>query len=148
MSHDLSREMLLWLDGHRFMYFHDSREMPDYVWRAVEALRVKLVDVRARVFNAESSLGRALAGIQTAVDDFISALNDVRVDEIVVTSGEPNFERFSRALAELRLKILVAVQPIAEQEGFRFTNIPLGLYTDDEVGGFRQGITFAGQGEK
>lgn len=120
--HDLARELLLWLDGHRFMYFDDAREMPDYVWRAIDALRVKLTELRART-DSDSALGQVLTEIDSSVHDFIKALNDVRVDEIAVTDGNPEFEIFSRALRALRSGIQEAIWPLARDQNFNFKNI-------------------------
>ncbi|TLP71124.1 hypothetical protein [Nesterenkonia sphaerica] len=125
VGHDWARAMLAWLDDHRFMYFDDARECPEYVWKAVDALRVKLVDMRSRVLDMDSDLGRAISGIEAAVQEFIVTLNDVRVDEIQVTSGDPNFERFSNALICMRSRILKAVEVIAKRENYVFRNIPV-----------------------
>ena len=105
------------------MYFDDAREMPDYVWRAIDALRVKLTEMRARVTDSGSAFGRVLADIDAAVHHFVIALNDVRVDEIVVTSSNPEFELFSRALAKLRNSIRAVIWPLAHEQGFEFKNI-------------------------
>lgn len=130
VGHDWAREMLAWLDAHRFMYFDDAREQPEYVWKAVDALRVKLVDMRSRVLDMDSDFGRALLGIETAVQDFIISLNDVRVDEIQVTSGDPDFETFAEALTCMRNSILKAVGVIVERENYAFTNIPADWLED------------------
>lgn len=124
VGHDWAREMLFWLDAHRFMYFDDAREQPKYVWRAVDALRVKLVDMQSRVLDMDSDFGRALKGIEAAVHEFIVSLNDVRVDEIQVTWGDPDFAAFSDALTCMRGRILKAVDVIVKRENYAFTNIP------------------------
>jgi hypothetical protein len=123
MSHDLAQDLLLWLDGHRFMYFPDSREFPDYVWGAVGALRLKLIDMRTRVYDGDSSFGRVLVGIDAAVSTFVAELNDIRVDDIVVKSGDPDFEFFSESLRQLRRDIATLIVPLAQNEGFEFQNI-------------------------
>lgn len=130
VGHDWAREMLAWLDAHRFMYFDDAREQPEYVWKAVDALRVKLVDMRSRVFDMDSDFGRALSGIETAVQEFIITLNDVRVDTIQVTWGDPDFATFSEALTRMRSRILKAVNVIMERENYAFRNIPVAWLED------------------
>lgn len=123
-SHDLARDLLQWLDGHRFMYFEDSREFPDQVWTAVQDLRWKISGLRGRVTDSESSFGAVLATMDSAVKNFVSALSDIRVNEIRVTSGYPEFEKFSKELSVLRGRILEVCVPLAQEEGFHFKNIP------------------------
>lgn len=122
--HDLARDLLQWLDGHRFMYFEDSREFPDQVWTAVQDLRWKISGLRGRVTDPESSFGATLSTIDYAVKEFVSALSDIRVNEIRVTSGYPEFEKFSKELGVLRGRILEVCVPLAQEEGFQFENIP------------------------
>ncbi|WP_051196623.1 hypothetical protein [Jonesia quinghaiensis] len=124
LSHDHARDLLQWLDGHRFMYFEDSREFPDQVWKAVLELRWKISNLRGRVTDSESQFGVVLAAIDDAVHEFVVALSDIRVNEITVVSGYPEFERFSEALRILRIRILEVAAPLAHQEGFRFKRIP------------------------
>ncbi len=124
VGHDWAREMLAWLDAHRFMYFEDIHERPEWVLKAVDALRVKLVDMRARVLDMNSDLGRALSGIEIAVQEFIVALNDIRVDKLQVTWGDPDFMTFSEALTRMRSRILKSVKVIVEREKYAFRNIP------------------------
>lgn len=122
-SHDLARDLLLWLDGHRFMYFDDSREFPKEVRRALDSLRDKLVRMHASVYDLDSRFGRALSGIEAAVLRFFETLNNVRIDEIVATSGIPEFELFSRSLQQLRKEIVEQILPLARDEGFQFKKI-------------------------
>lgn len=146
-SHDLARDLLQWLDGHRFMYFEEEREFPDQVWGAVQDLRWKISNLRGRVTDPESPLGAVLAAIDDAVHEFVIALSDIRVTEIKVTSGYPEFERFSKALGILRAQILAVAAPLARQEGFRFQRIPEYLMPKSESDAveFRSGITFGGK---
>lgn len=122
-SHDLARDLLLWLDGHRFMYFDDSREFPAEVRGALDSLRDKLVRLRAGIYDMDSRFGKALQEIEAAVLKFFEELADVRIDEIVVTSGVPEFDLFSRSLQQLRQEIKTQILPIAREEGFKFTRI-------------------------
>lgn len=122
-SHDLARDLLLWLDSHRFMYFADSREVPSEVRRALDSLRDKLVRLRASVFDMDSIFGSALSGIEAAVLRFFESMSNVRIDEIVATSGVPDFELFSRSLLQLRQEIVVQILPLAREESFEFTRI-------------------------
>lgn len=123
-SHDLARDLLQWLDGHRFMYLEDEREFPDQVWKAVQELRWKISNLRGRVTDSESAFGSVLTAIDEAVHEFVTALGDIRVNEITVTSGYPEFERFSKALGIMRGRILEVAAPLARQEDFRFQRIP------------------------
>lgn len=125
-SHDLARDLLLWLDSRRFMYFDDSREFPAEVRRALDSLRDKLVHLRASVYDMDSRFGKALTGIEAAALRFFEALSDVRIDEIVVSSGDPEFELFSNSLQQLRQEIKTQIEPLARDEGFEFTRIPMG----------------------
>lgn len=145
VGHDWAREMLAWLDAHRFMYFDDAREQPKYVWKAVDALRVKLVETRSRVLDMDSDFGRSLSGIETAVQEFIFSLNDVHVDEIQVTSGDPDFETFSDALICMRSRILKAVDVIVKRENYVFRNIPFDWSQGGDVVEFRTGIPSGGK---
>lgn len=142
-SHDLARELLQWLDGHRFMYFEDEREFPDQVWNAVQDLRWKISNLRSRVTDSESDFGSVLFAIDEAVHEFVTTLSDIRVNEITVTSGYPEFERFSNALSILRGNILAVAAPLARQENFRFQKIPEYLIPalDGDVVEFRHGRT-------
>lgn len=124
-SHDLAGDLMLWLDGHRFMYFDDSREFPVEVRDALNSLRDKLIRLRASVYDVDSVFGKALSGIESAVLRFFEALSNVRIDEIVVTQGNPNFELFSRSLHQLRREIKVQILPLAREEKFRFTRIKI-----------------------
>lgn len=124
-SHDLARDLLLWLDGHRFMYFDDSREFPAEVRGALDSLRDKLVRLRASVHDMDSHFGKALLGIEAAVLRFFEELNSVRIDEIVVTSGSPDFDLFSESLQQLRQKIKSQIAPLAKREGFVFQRIQI-----------------------
>lgn len=123
LDRDLARGLLAWLDGHRFMYFEDSREFPSQVWGAVQALRSKMWELRAQVADEESDLEQALAGIDAAVSGFLDALNDVQIQQIKATGGDREFELFSRSLTSLREQILVAVGPLVDRESFVFRNI-------------------------
>ncbi|PRA09853.1 hypothetical protein CQ010_16505 [Arthrobacter sp. MYb211] len=125
-SHDLARDLLLWLDGHRFMYVDGSCEFPAEVRSALDSLRVKLVQLRASVYDMDTRFGKALQGIETAVLRFFAELSDVRIDEIVVTSGVSDFELFSQSLEQLRQEIKVQILPLAREEGFKFTRIRVG----------------------
>lgn len=122
-SHDLARDLLLWLDGHRFMYFDDSQEFPKDVRRAMDSLRDKLVRMHASVSDPDSRFGRVLNGIEAAVLSFFEALNNVRIDDIVATSGVPEFDLFSRTLQQLRKEIIEQILPLAREEGFQFKKI-------------------------
>lgn len=147
LHHDLARDLLQWLDGHRFMYFEDEREFPDQVWNAVQDLRWKISNLRGRVTDSGSPFGAVLAAIDDAVYQFVVALSDIRVSEITVTSGYPEFERFSEALSILRSKILEVSAPLARQEGFQFERIPEYLMpkSDGDVVEFRSGLTSGGK---
>lgn len=120
---DLARQLLAWLDGHRFMYFEDSREFPGDVFLAVQALRSKLWELNAQVTDEGSDLGQALSEVGAAVDRFLDALNSIRIDQIRVKSGDPEFEIFSRSLGTLREQILLAVAPLTDSEQFSFKHI-------------------------
>lgn len=142
-SHDIARDLLQWLDGHRFMYFEDEREFPDQVWNAVQDLRWKISNLRGRVTDSESPFSTVLAAIDDAIHQFVTALADIRVNEIAVTSGYPEFERFSKALGILRSEILAVAAPLARKEGFQFKRIPDYLMPKSygDVVEFRHGQT-------
>ena len=148
VSHDLARDLLAWLDGHRFMYFEDSQEQPDYVWKAVDALRIKLVDLRGRVVSSESAFGIVLAAIDDAVHEFVVSLNHIRVDEIQVSSGVASFEEFARALRRMRSRILAAAAPLAKREEYKFTRIPQYLLEESGADGVEFGSGLASAGKK
>ena len=125
------------------MYFEDEREFPDQVWNAVQDLRWKISNLRSRVTDSESDFGSVLVAIDEAVHEFVTTLSDIRVNEITVTSGYPEFERFSNALSILRGNILAVAAPLARQENFRFQKIPEYLIPalDGDVVEFRHGQT-------
>lgn len=122
-SHDLTRDLLYWLDSHRFMYWDDSREFPLEVRRALDALRVKLTDMRATVHGSESRFAQILDRLDHAALRFFESLHDMRIDDIIVSDGVPEFERFSESLRELRLTIIREIDPLAAEAEFEFKNI-------------------------
>lgn len=125
-SHDLARDLLVWLDGQRFMYFEDSREFPSDVRLALDALRSKLSQQLGSVGDVESRFAVTLRGVQAAVLQFFETLNEVRIDEITVTSKDSEFGLFSRSLQRLRQEIKREIHPLAREQNFTFTRIQMG----------------------
>ncbi|GAA1210808.1 hypothetical protein F6W70_09670 [Microbacterium maritypicum] len=122
-SHDTAREFLMWLDSHRVMYVDIMYESPREARLALDALRHKLTQMRATIHGTSSLLGTAISATEDAVLAFFHKLRDIQIDDIAVTSGIPEFERFRDALREVRAEILEAVTPLAEAEGFAFERI-------------------------
>ena len=121
--HDRARELLQWLDGHRFMYYEGPRKEPDQVWRAVQALRQKLIGLRAEVADPQSEFGRVLAEVDRVVREFVRAVEPLRVDRIDPEPRNPEFVAFSRELETLRRRIVAASAPLARREGYEFESI-------------------------
>lgn len=122
-AHDVACDLLYWLDNHRFMYFDDSCEQPQYVRLALDALRSKIVNLRANFHGEASSLTMALQEVENATMAFFEKLSHIHIDNITITSGDSEFEAFSAQLKEVRWRIKTAIRPIADAEGFKFQRI-------------------------
>lgn len=122
-AHDVSRELLYWLDNHRFMYFDDLREQPEQVRYALDGLRAKIVGLRANYHGEKSTLTEALHEIDSAVRHFFERMAHVHIDQITVTSGNPEFKLFSTELNRARSRIKAVIGPLADMEGFTFQQI-------------------------
>jgi len=119
-GHDVARDLLQWLDGHRFMMDIYRHEQPSHVRLALDSLRAKLTDLLSSAPGGPTTLTQALTETQRLVIAFFAALQDVHIDQIRVTSGDPEFERFVHALTTLRRGIGRAMRPLAEEENLRF----------------------------
>lgn len=114
-GHDIARQLLLWLDGHRVMFDDVSIEFPAHVRSALDELRFH---VRGALAGApqDQVLRAALEETQGAAIGFFDALAGVaNIDKIKVTSGDPEFEQFCHALLAMRRRICDAVRPLAEK---------------------------------
>jgi len=122
-AHDVAYDLLYWLDNHRFMYFADVREQPQFVRLALDALRVKIVSLRANFHGEATLLAGAIEEIEGAILDFFGKLTHIHIDNITVTSGNPEFEAFAAELNKIRSRIKASILPVAQAEGFEFQRI-------------------------
>jgi hypothetical protein len=119
-SHDVAHDLLRWIDSHRFMWNDESYEFPKDVHVALDQLRYKLTAIGAGVYRADSVLLMTVDQLEAAVLRFFDAFGTIRIDDIVATSGTPQFDLFMDALTRLRFDIMHAVHPLAALEKFDF----------------------------
>ena len=105
------------------MYFADVREQPQFVRLALDALRVKIVSLRANFHGEATLLAGAIEEIEGAILDFFGKLTHIHIDNITVTSGNPEFEAFAAELNKIRSRIKASILPVAQAEGFEFQRI-------------------------
>lgn len=110
--HDIVRDLLYWLDDRRFMYFEDEREFPDQVFESVQAFRGKVRGLQAQMHSGPREVTNALNDLSRRIQAFLREISDLDMYNITVTSGDPDFERFSAALARLRTEVKNIIKPL------------------------------------
>lgn len=106
------------------MYFVDAREFPDQVFEAVQSFRVKVSDLQAKMHSGPPEVTKALSGLSRSIQAFLREITDMNVYNITVTSGDPDFERFSAALARLRAEVKNIIKPLDPDFNFQRITFP------------------------
>lgn len=121
---DVALDLLVWIDGRRFMYHPALTEDPEHVFAGVEQFRAKTAQVSSFALDPGSPLRIAADVIMDAVLRFLDGLQGVKLNPAGLWSVPGDFETFREQLENFRLAVLGAVLPLVDRCDFQFRHVP------------------------
>lgn len=127
---EVAVDLLAWLDAHRFMSDSALYENPEYVLLAVAAFKSKMAQVSGFAMNQSLPLRKAADAITDAVLHFMREMHEIPLKLPDLWKTPNATEKFTTELNRMRLTVLGALIPLAEEQDFIFRNIPAGYLED------------------
>ena len=129
------RDFLSFMESRRLLYEDMDKEFPPRVLESLNIIRERVTQTRAKV-APDSGVSNALYRIQAASDSFLAGIGpETDLKTLRCDPGNPVWLHFAEQLERFRKAVIIIVQLLADDSGYKLKWIgAFGISSDERQG--------------